>query len=63
MGDQVGYGVEPSKCQVVNVMGSKKTTYYMDRFWSLFHMPGISDGLAGGQIDKQACRQAGRLED
>ena len=38
----------PSKCQVVHVKGSRKTVksqrqtmYYMDRFCSLFHVPGI----------------------
>ena len=36
----------PSKCQVVHVTGSRNrlrlTMYYMDRFWSLSHVPGIS---------------------
>ena len=36
----------PSKCPEVCMTGSRKTVkpsmYYMDRFWSLFHVSGIS---------------------
>ena len=43
----MGFGVQPLKvlggtCDRLQKRQLRLTTYFIDRFWSLFHVPGIS---------------------